>query len=167
MKTKRKLRGVTTFEFFSGLTFEECLFRFQNDASHLIVDIEQQTDDRARFLITLKGETSRITNITGILYRWGDSDTRIQGMIFSRPHITCVLLLMSLLILLILLMFLILIASTHIINAGTQLVVGVLVLAVVGSVFYRFAYTYYYQRKLVDHLKELLTDRRKKMKAEK
>lgn len=85
MKTKRRIRGGKPFELISDLHFEECLFRLEHDAGHLVIDLQQQAEDQARFLITLKGKAGKSANITGTLQPWGEATTRVEGILFSRP----------------------------------------------------------------------------------
>lgn len=84
-KSKQGIQGATPVEFYSNLPFRECLSRLQNDPEHLKVDLQQQTDDRYRFLIMLKGEAANAASLSGTLQEWGDAATRFEGMLFSKP----------------------------------------------------------------------------------
>jgi hypothetical protein len=83
-KSKQGIQGATPIEFYSNLPFQECLSRLQNDPEHLKVDLQQQTVDRYRFLIMLKGEAANAANLSGTLQEWGDAATRFEGMLFSK-----------------------------------------------------------------------------------
>jgi hypothetical protein len=84
-KSKQGIQGATPVEFYRNLPFEECLSRLRHDPEHLIVDLQQQTDDRYRFLITLKGEAKNAASLSGTVQEWGDAATRFEGMLFSKP----------------------------------------------------------------------------------
>jgi hypothetical protein len=83
MKTKHKIRGGKPFEFYSELQLEECLYRLEHDTGHLKVDLRRNSDEQARFMITLTGEAEKAASVSGTLQQWGDSATRVEGMLFS------------------------------------------------------------------------------------
>ncbi|MBZ0287289.1 MAG: hypothetical protein K8I30_06725, partial [Anaerolineae bacterium] len=85
MKTKHKIRGGKLFELYSDLQLEECLYRLEHDAGRLKVDLRRNSDEQARFLMTFTGAAEKAASVSGTLQAWGESATRVEGRVFSRP----------------------------------------------------------------------------------
>lgn len=176
MKTKRKtklgIRGATPFEFYSDFQFEECLYHLEHDTTHLKMDVEQRLDDQARFIMTLKGNDEKNGNISGTLQRWGDAATRVEGMIFSHPAVSIrrqvVLSIISLLPFAILIVLFALDPSP-LSYYRTKLCLGLplALLVTIGIIWGSITLIgYRFKHKLIYHLEDFLTDKRKKGKAE-
>lgn len=171
MKTKHKIRGGTPFELYSDLQLEECLYRLEHDTGHLKVDLRRNTDEQARFLMTFTGAAEKAASVSGTLQAWGDSATRVEGMVFSRPN-TSRAAWINMLVALLLIVLLVAFINAQLQNAGSRSVaallvwVSILTLGVLVTGIGMFLNAYFRSRALMRHLEELLTDKRKKVKAE-
>jgi hypothetical protein len=174
MKTKDKIRGATPVEFYSTLHFEECLFRLRNDADKVLkVDLQEQSEDHARFLVTLREEPHGSANMTGTLQKW-DEATRIEALIFPRPFSSHLKLwgIIALIVLTLggfLTIFLVMSEKVRDPGAtGLNSLAGCvgIVLLIAGVAFLHLSLSRFAHRSvLVGRLQDLLTDKRKKAKG--
>jgi hypothetical protein len=170
MKTKHKIRGGKPFELYSDLQFEECLYRLEHDTGNLKVDLRRNSDEQARFMILFPGAAEKAASVSGTLQPWGDSATRIEGMVISRPD-TSPRAWINILFYLLLIVLLAAFISAQVQDSGSRDIaaffswVSVMLIGLMVALISMFLNAYFRSRALMRHLENLLTDKRKKTKG--